>query len=123
MIDRKLRMGDVISVRAVVKHNQDLADGYVHIRVGGEYKPTVTVDVENIVAFIQPKVDVEDVVRFLGEHEFSGMRGTVRAVWDAGSETLLWVETAGAMATWRAADVEVEPEVEPATPPPPAKND
>lgn len=115
MINRDLKKGDVVSVRAVVKHDQN-GDEYVHLRIGGEFKPTVTVDLENIIAFIEPKIDVEDVVRRIDDPE---QGGTVRAVWNAGGTTVLWVENPRKpMATWIASDVEI---VEPvAAVPPPA---
>ncbi|HEY6029956.1 MAG TPA: hypothetical protein VIU44_05310 [Gaiellaceae bacterium] len=119
MIDRKLHKGDVVSVRAVVKHDQDPADGYVHVRIGGEFKPTVTVDVENIISFIQPRVEDGDKVFLSDDHE---QRGTVRAVTESNGTTFLTVERApGRIVVWCATNVEVDPEpqvrAEPAPPP------
>lgn len=112
MIDRTLKKGDVVSVRAVVRHDTDPGENYVFVRIGGEHKPAITVDLENVIAFIEPKIDVEDVVMLSYDREQSG---TVRAIWEAAGVTMLWVQTTiDRMTTWRAGDVEVVEPPEPA---------
>lgn len=118
MIDRKLRRGDVVSLRATVNHNVDAGDEHVHVIIEGFKR--IVVEPSTIVSFLQPKVEVDDRVH-LGDDKEQG--GVVRGVFDYRGGVLLWVETPNGMVTWLANHVEVE-ELLPEEPPmPPAKND
>lgn len=120
MLDRKLRRGDVITVRAKVSHEMlDLNEVYVHAVVGDR---RIMLETSDVVDFLYPAIDEGDTVR--SRHDPTQV-GKVLAVVESGPERYAVVECKpGDVVSWRATalDVVEQQQVEPA-PPPPAKND
>ncbi len=118
MMDRKLRRGDVVTVRAVVKYDNG---GSIHVALTGY--TTATIERSDVMAFLQPKVEEGDYVR-LSDDRSEG--GKVLAVAESGGKTFLSVErNPGDVVMWDALGVVVDEDFREVEPPPmpPAKND